>query len=243
MPVHRIGFAIAMVLLSGLTFFNLASGSIFSWSGTSLRGVAATGALVHLESARAPQLRQMNQLVRLWVEHSEGLRIGPEINWVQWLLGTIYPPAARSQLAARILASGSGDCSERAAVLQALLSQRGIPSRLVGLGGHVVLETPTVDGGWMVLDPDYGVEFPGTVAELSKGERDGEIRDALASAGFEETPIRLYREILYSPQDNQAMDWNEPLSPRLFWLERLTQGVILGACCVVALLLIGTIRC
>lgn len=231
-----------MVLLSGLTFFNLASGSIFSWSGTSLRGVAATGALVHLESARAPQLRQMNQLVHLWVEHSEGLRIGPEINWVQWLLANLYPPAARSQLAARILASGEGDCSERSAVLQALLFQRGIASRLVGLGGHVVLETQPVNGSPLILDPDYGVEFPGTVAELSAGQRDEEVRRTLASAGFSESQIQLYREILYSQQDNLAIDWNEPLSPRLYWLERMAQGVLQVACCGVILSLIGTIR-
>jgi hypothetical protein len=98
------------------------------------------------------------------------------------------------------------------------------------------------DGGGLVLDPDYGVEFPGTVSELSGGQRDDEIRSALASAGFAESQIQLYREILYSQQDNQAIDWNRPLSPRLFWMEWMTQGVVQVACCGVILFLIGTIR-
>ncbi|MFN9384408.1 MAG: hypothetical protein ACK565_13070 [Pirellulaceae bacterium] len=242
MRMPHAGLACVLMLLTGLTFFNLTSGSVLTWSGASLRGVAAVGAVQHLEATSGPQLRQLNQLVHLWVEHSEGLRVGPEINWVQWLLGTLYPPAARSQLAARILASGEGDCSERSAVLQAILSRRGIASRLVGLGGHVVLETQPVDGGGLVLDPDYGVEFPGTVSELSGGQRDDEIRSALASAGFAESQIQLYREILYSQQDNQAIDWNRPLSPRLFWMEWMTQGVVQVACCGVILFLIGTIR-
>jgi hypothetical protein len=123
-----------------------------------------------------------------------------------------------------------------------MLSRRGIASRLVGLGGHVVLETQPLDGGSLVLDPDYGVEFAGTVAELSGGRRDEEVRSVLASAGFAEPQIQLYREILYSQQDNQEIDWNEPLSPRLFWLERMTQGVVQVACCGVILFLIGTIR-
>jgi len=238
----RVGLACVLVLLTGLSFFNLISGSILTWSGGSLRGIAAVGAVEHLETTSESQLRQLNQLVHLWVEHSGGLRVGPEINWVQWLLGTLYPPAARSQLAARILASGEGDCSERSAVLQAMLSRRGIASRLVGLGGHVVLEAQTVDGDALVLDPDYGVEFPGTVSELSGGQRDDEIRSALAAAGFAESQIQLYREILYSQQDNQAIDWNRPLSPRLFWVEWMTQGVVQVACCGVILFLIGTIR-
>jgi hypothetical protein len=127
-------------------------------------------------------------------------------------------------------------------VLQALLFQRGIASRLVGLGGHVVLETQPVNGSPLILDPDYGVEFPGTVAELSAGQRDEEVRRTLASAGFSESQIQLYREILYSQQDNLAIDWNEPLSPRLYWLERMAQGVLQVACCGVILSLIGTIR-
>jgi hypothetical protein len=231
-----------LVLLTGLTFFNLTSGSVLTWSGTSLRGIAAVGAVKHLEATSETQLRQLNQLVHLWVEHSEGLRVGPETNWVQWLLGTLYPPAARSQLAAHILATGQGDCSERAAVLQAILLRRGIASRLVGLGGHVVLESQPFDGRSLVLDPDYGVEFPGTVAKLAAGQRDEEVRSTLASAGASESQIQLYREILYSLQDNQAMDWNEPLSPRLFWLERMAQGVVQVACCGMILFLIGTIR-
>jgi hypothetical protein len=127
-------------------------------------------------------------------------------------------------------------------VLQAILLRRGIASRLVGLGGHVVLETQPFDGRSLVLDPDYGVEFPGTVAKLSAGQRDEEVRSTLASAGASESQIQLYREILYSLQDNQAMDWNEPLSPRLFWLERMAQGVVQVACCGMILFLIGTIR-
>ncbi len=61
------------------------------------------------------------------------------------------------------LALGVGFCSQQAFILDGFLSERGIEARAVGIGGHVIVVASSTDGE-CVLDPDYGVVLPFSLA-------------------------------------------------------------------------------
>ena len=44
-------------------------------------------------------------------------------------------------------------------IVTAILNDNGIDANLIGLSGHVVLQT-NVNNKWYILDPDYGVAMP-----------------------------------------------------------------------------------
>lgn len=150
-------------------------------------------------------------------KHSVERRIGWQENWVQASLGLMYPPIERTQSPERIIAGEQADCSERVAALQQMFRQAQLPTRIVGLGGHVVLEVKA-NGKWYTADPDYGVTYGVGVAQLETGTGQG-VRRLLQRVGCTEPVIDRYLEILHSTSDNVVMDIHQPLSPRLALLE------------------------
>lgn len=155
--------------------------------------------------------------VHATTQHSIERRIGWNENWVQASLGLMYPPMARTQSPERIIAGQQADCSERVAALQRMFRQARLPTRIVGLGGHVVLEVKA-NGKWYTTDPDYGVTYGIGVAQLEAGTGQG-VRRMLQRIGYAEPVIDRYLEILHSTSDNVVMGINQPLSPRLALLE------------------------
>jgi hypothetical protein len=165
------------------------------------------------------------RLVHSLTEHSIERRIAPRENWLQWVAGQFYPPLQRTQRVDRILERGIGDCSERVIVLQTLVRKQLLPTRIVGLGGHVVLEVQA-NRKWYTADPDYGVVFPWSVERMSELP-DRAIAWILAEAGYSLPQIAEYLRIVKSTEDNIAMPLNTPLSPRLAWLETICHhGII-----------------
>ncbi|MFM7133641.1 MAG: hypothetical protein ACKO0W_04925 [Planctomycetota bacterium] len=76
---------------------------------------------------------------------------------------------------------GVGWCSQQAIVLASYLAERGRAARVVGLGGHVVVEVAREDGAW-ILDPDYAVVVPMSRAEaVHSGDA---VRGAYLAAGW-----------------------------------------------------------
>jgi hypothetical protein len=170
-----------------------------------------------LQGALEDVLCEANHYVHSITEHCQGRDLAPWENWEQWLMGQFYAPLMRTQNPRWIVYGGKGDCSERAAVLQDLLISQGIPSRFIGLGGHVVLEAQNEAGNW-ILDPDYGVVIKTGIDEL-EGQSTGELSGWLIQNGIAPPESNQYEQIVRSKHDNVRLDWNEPLSPRLKRLE------------------------
>jgi len=151
--------------------------------------------------------------------HSDGRRIAITENWLQWTLGHLYAPLARTQNTELLLAGGLVNCSERSQILKSLAEEAGLTCRFVGLSGHVVLEveTPT---GWRVADPDYGVVYPMGIAEWQHESSAPLIDQVLSAAGYPEPTIEHYLQIVHSASDNVVLPLGSALSPRLDRVER-----------------------
>lgn len=158
--------------------------------------------------------------------HSIDRRIGWTENWVQAFAGKAYPPLLRTQSSEKIVLGRKGDCSERVAVLQMVFRRARLPTRVVGLGGHVVLEV-RANGKWYTADPDYGVTFGTDVSHLEKGPGKW-VRYQLRTAGCGDEAIDGYIQILHSSVDNVAMGINQPLSPRLKVVEDICDGLLVA---------------
>ena len=190
-------------------------------------------------------LEQANAIVHQATIHSDKRRIAITENWLQWALGKLYPPLARTQNADRLLAVSLTECSERSQILKVLAESAGHRCRFVGLNGHVVLEVET-DRGWQVADPDYAVVYPVGIESLQAPASTALIRDTLAAAGHAEPQIEQYLGIVQSAEDNTVLPIGGPLSPRLAaveaWCERLALPLPLGMVVIGASLLLGVKR-
>lgn len=70
--------------------------------------------------------------------------------------------------AAIAMRRGYGFCSQHAMILVDVLTRNGFANSKVGLSGHVVLEATLRPGVQWVLDADYGVVVPHSMAEIEK---------------------------------------------------------------------------
>jgi hypothetical protein len=231
-----------LLLGSGLTAATV-SGRI--WRGSSALESAANGELqsyvASLRRGTTPfNLADANHKVFVATRHSDDRRIALTENWLQWSLGHVYAPLARTQNAELLMASARGDCSERSQILKTLAEDAGHRCRFAGLSGHVVLEVETARR-WQVADPDYGVVFPLGIETLQRPQAEPLIRSTLARSSYPPATIELYLSIVQSAKDNVVMPVGSPLSPRLAvverWCERLALPLPLGMIlCGVALL-------
>ena len=60
----------------------------------------------------------------------------------------------------RALERGIGLCSQHAMAAVSLLTDQGVPARMVKLNGHVVAEAEVEPGVWWTVDTDFGVLLP-----------------------------------------------------------------------------------
>lgn len=198
-------------------------GAIAPWWSQSSDGlsrkVAVRSFSEDFESATYYPIFRACRLIHALTEHTVDRQIGIEENWLQWSLGQFYPPLLRTQDAERILEQGKGDCSERVAVLQWLVRRSRLDTRIVGLGGHVVLEIHA-NGTWYTADPDYGIVYLGRVEELSTSSP-AYLAKPLIRTGTPSEVIDRYATLLTSVEDNLVMPLNSPISPRLHWVEKL----------------------
>jgi hypothetical protein len=221
-------------------------GSVLPWLFGSTEGVLRRNTLRSFAedfqgASRYPVYRAC-RLVHSLTEHRVNCNVTPLDNWIQWSLGQIYPPLLRSQVADRILERGEGDCSERVAVLQSLFRESRLPTRIVGLGGHVVLEV-YANGIWYMADPDYGILAFGIVEQVAT-DAERRVVIPLKRAGYSQAVIDRYLEILQSMEDNIRMPTNSPISPRLHWIEEATRILLVALPCglwVMAIFLLAPI--
>lgn len=81
-------------------------------------------------------------------------------NWLLWTLGQLHPAFSTVHDEESLVSRGASTfCSQSSYVLLSLANDVGIPSRHVGLNGHVVMEA-YYDGKWHMYDPDMEVVVP-----------------------------------------------------------------------------------
>jgi hypothetical protein len=90
----------------------------------------------------------------------------------------------------RAIERGIGLCSQHAIIVSEILKEKGIPSYIVGLSGHVVLraQVDEIRDEWWVLDPDYGAVIPYDIDIIEKNPEI--IRPFYEQAGYKKNTIR-----------------------------------------------------
>lgn len=84
----------------------------------------------------------------------------------------------------RAVERGVGLCSQQAIIVSEILLEKGIPSFIIGLSGHVVLraQADAKRDEWWVLDPDYGIVIPHDIDIIEKNPKI--TRSFYAQAGY-----------------------------------------------------------
>jgi hypothetical protein len=125
----------------------------------------------------------------------------------------------------RALRRGVGLCSEQAIILAGALESRGIPTRIIGLGGHVVAAAqvdPEADQWWL-LDADFGVVIPLARKEIE--EDPTVIRPYYCNRGYLDEEIGPLVEI-FGKEDNVRFDDVSQYSPRKYAFEKATYFLV-----------------
>jgi hypothetical protein len=179
---------------------------------------ALQASLKSLHSGADFNLAAATHLVHNATTHSDERRVSLTENWVQWVGSKFYPPLGRTQSTRRLIAGRFANCSERAQILKTLAEAAGMPSRFIGLNGHVLLEVQQ-HGQWHVADPGYDLIFSESIEQLQQPSAAPGIRQRLSDAGHPPEVIENYVAIMQSAQDNVVLPIGAALSPRLYRAE------------------------
>lgn len=98
-------------------------------------------------------------------------------NWIMWVLGTVNSNLGAIRVPDNLLRyTDSALCSQQSYLLLTLAEKAGIPSRHVGLVGHVVMEA-WYDGAWHMYDPTFGIvpTLDGAVASVAAVSENGSL--------------------------------------------------------------------
>jgi hypothetical protein len=131
------------------------------------------------------------------------------------------------------LAKGVGICSQAALAVADYLNRHGVATRIAGLDGHVVA-VAEVAGGSYVLDADYGVVLPMTMAEAESDPV--RVRDAYIARGYPRDSAERVASLfgpagnkVVAPEDYMATAaWRIRLLELAAWLLPITL-VVIGA--------------
>lgn len=119
-------------------------------------------------------------------------------NWILWIYSKMigYYEWSDTKRAVRL---GGGYCSQHAIVLNNILREQDIPSRIIKLGGHVLNEV-LINGAWKVYDSDYNVIFNASLKEL---ENDSvRVYEAYLGAGRPEDEAKQWQKVFATDADN-----------------------------------------
>jgi hypothetical protein len=176
------------------------------------------------------------------------LEIPPWKNWSLHALGAMSPSLRKYRYwdHEQEFERGIGLCGNLSSILVGYLAENGIPARIVGLEGHVVVTAEVRPGVWYILDPDYGVvmpyaldqvqQNPGLVVDAYKPSTDEQMLGMIVSyyASAADNYIdQTGRDGFYSSWDGSADIYRsrEQLMEQLKWLVPsvlLAAGLLLG---------------
>ena len=89
-------------------------------------------------------------------------------NYLLWLAGELRPDYRLYAFAdpLKAIERGAGMCDQVSSALIALLRQRDFDARVVQLNGHTVVTAEVDPGVWHVLDADFNVVIPRSIAQI-----------------------------------------------------------------------------
>lgn len=92
-----------------------------------------------------------------------GMSVPITENWVLYLLRFVKPDTYRDYEFCsyrKAVERGTGRCGQQALALVSFLSEAGVPTGFVALGGHAIATAEVRPGSWYLLDPDFGAVIP-----------------------------------------------------------------------------------
>jgi hypothetical protein len=158
--------------------------------------------------------------------HKYNLRIPIYENYLLFFASYLYPSAYRKYEYCdykKAIKRGLGLCSEHAIVLTGILKDRGIESQIVSLSGHVVAMAQVNQGTWWVLDSDFGVVIPHSIAQIESDPN--MIRPILKQKGYSDTVVNWMVDV-YGKEGNQVFSGASEYRPRGYQIERLSYILI-----------------
>lgn len=125
-------------------------------------------------------------------------------NWSLHTLGVMNPSFQKYRYwnHEKEFERGIGLCGNLSAVLVGYLTENGIPARVVGLEGHVVVTAEVRPGVWYIFDPDYGVVLPHSLEQV---QNDPGLVDA-AYATATDANMRGMVVSYYATPENNTID-------------------------------------
>ena len=130
----------------------------------------------------------------------------------------------------RALERGTGRCGQQALALVSFLSQQGLKTGFVDLGGHTLATVEVSPGLWHLLDPDYGAVIP---FDLQTAEANpSRVLEYYRGTAAEERGLAE----LYEPKGNELWlggpeaRWGRASSIELlfYWLKWVLPLVLIG---------------
>ncbi|MBV1915545.1 MAG: hypothetical protein KUG72_09175 [Pseudomonadales bacterium] len=116
-----------------------------------------------LDSSLTPSLTDQQKMLVIYdlvthrFTHNDQAKYNVFSNWLLWLMGKVASPLSFIRSPDTLIKNGhSALCGAQAYVLQSLAEEYGIPTRRVGMHGHVVMEA-WYDDDWHLYDPDLEV--------------------------------------------------------------------------------------
>jgi hypothetical protein len=146
-----------------------------------------------------------NQAVNQAIAHYWGeegieqfnLRVPLQENFVLYLLYRFFPEVDQRYEFCnyrKAIERGVGFCSQQALILDAILDEKGIRSKILSFPWLHVLDTVQVGPeAWWLADPDYGVVVPYSIDMVAQNPQ--LITPYYAASGYEETTIQYLQNI------------------------------------------------
>jgi len=176
-----LGVALLLVNLAGIVVpmrAEMIDGYV-DFAGGETQGAATTlsmlATLKEQDLPAADLAREATKLIHEGIAHVDpedveqygfayfGMSVPITENWVLFLLRFIKPDTYRDYGFCnyrKSVARGTGRCGQQALALVSYLSEAGLRTGFVALGGHAVAMAEVAPDSWHLLDPDFGGVIP-----------------------------------------------------------------------------------
>lgn len=173
------------------------------------QSMAAISALVQIKN-KDEAVKNAVEIVHKSLVHPDWFRVDPEEYrqlvpiWENYFLYAIgkfsdLPQFNRYHYAdyKHSIERGIGVCGDAAIVLDSVLKQLGVNSRILSFKDHVIVGYRVDSGDWHLADPDFGVVLSPTLQQLRSGTKSAE--DDYLKAGYSEHEYHTLDKVFKKP--------------------------------------------
>lgn len=118
----------------------------------------------------------------------------------------------------RSMERGIGICGDASMIMSQLLSKQGIENQIVSFPAHVIVAANNSDGAEVMLDPDFGVMIPYSIAEVQKSPV--LVNQYYLQQGYSEEDIAFFRKEYV--KDFERWDGVSHFITNKFYFEKVT---------------------